>query len=227
MIKLLFFIVFILGDSFSFQQKNDIEDWNLKIKDSKRMLLDYESQNDEINASTQRTFLSYSYSWLWFKYGDLESLKNLVIQNVQTLDKDKVYYGFSSSLNYEADLILLSDADSLISGKQLWLLNIHNQTKDIVENSLPYVNFHLKNGETIQRFLPQEDSDFLESQQRNNISRFLWDDNSLLPWYSKRLLILTEVINFDEISMLEVIFDRERILIPFWDNFLDFQDFKN
>ncbi|MBD62022.1 hypothetical protein CL645_04100 [bacterium] len=227
MIKLLFFIVFILGDSFSFQQKNDIEDWNLKIKDSKRMLLDYESQNDEINASTQRTFLSYSYSWLWFKYGDLESLKNLVIQNVQTLEKDKVYYGFSSSLNYEADLILLSDADSLISGKQLWLLNIHNQTKDIVENSLPYVNFHLKNGETIQRFLPQEDSDFLESQQRNNISRFLWDDNSLLPWYSKRLLILTEVINFDEISMLEVIFDRERILIPFWDNFLDFQDFKN
>jgi len=227
MIKFLFFIILILGDSFSLQQKDDIEGWHLKIEDSKKMLSDYESQNDEINASTQRTFLSYSYSWLWFRYGDLESLKDLIIQNVQTLDKDKVYYGFSPSLDYEADLILLSDADSLISGKQLWLLNIHNQTKDTVENSLPYVNFHLKNGETIQRFLPQENSDFLQSQQGNNISRFLWDDNSLLPWYSKRLLILTEFINFDEISMLEVIFDRERILIPFWDNFLDFQDFKN
>ena len=131
------------------------------------------------------------------------------------------------SLNYEADLILLSDSDSLISGKQLWLLNIHNQTKDTVENSLPYVKFHLKNGETLQRFIPQEDDDFLQAQKGNNIVRFLWDDNSLLPWYSKRLLVLTEVISFDQILMLEVIFDKERILIPFWDNFLDFQDFKN
>ena len=227
MIKFLFFLIFILGDSFSFQEKADIEDWYLKIEDSKRMFSDYESQNDEINASTQRTFLSYSYSWLWFKYGDLESLKDLVIQNIQTLEKDKVYYGFSSSLNYEADLVLLSNSGSLISGKQLWLLNIHNQTKDTVENSLPYVNFHLKNGETLQRFIPQEDDDFLQAQKGNNITRFLWDDNSLLPWYSKRLLVLTEVIGFDQILMLEVIFDKEGILIPFWDNFLDFQDFKN
>ena len=115
MIKFLFFIILILGDSFSLQQKDDIEGWNLKIEDSKKMLSDYESQNDEINASTQRTFLSYSYSWLWFRYGDLESLKDLIIQNVQTLDKEVL--SKIKRRNFPIDQLKYSQDELDVSGK--------------------------------------------------------------------------------------------------------------
>jgi len=211
------------GDSLSFKEKADIERWYLKIQESKIDLSKYKTENDSVNSSTKLGFLSYSYSWLWFRYGDLESLKNLVEQNKKIAYEERVYYGFSESLDYEADLTLLSSDDSLVFERwQLWLLNIHNQTDKTVNNSLPYVRFYLKDGTIFERFVPEESKDFLDKQRAGSISRFLWADIPLLPWYSKRLLVLTDFIEKEEISMMELVFDKETIVIPFWGNFLSF-----
>ena len=211
------------GDSLSFKEKEDMQQWYSKIKESENLLSEYQIQDDAVNSSTKLGFLSYSYSWLWFRYGDLESLRNLIKQNKKIDYQERVYYGFSSDLDYEADLTLLSFDDNLISGEwQLWLLNIHNQTEKTVNNSLPYVKFHLKDGSVVERFLPEEEESFLEKHKSGNISRFLWNDIPLLPWYSKRLLILTEFIDKESILMMELVFDKETILIPFWGNFLNF-----
>ncbi len=211
------------GDSLSFKEKEDMQQWYSKIKESENLLSEYQIQDDTVNSSTKLGFLSYSYSWLWFRYGDLESLRNLIKQNKKIDYQERVYYGFSSDLDYEADLTLLSFDDNLISGEwQLWLLNIHNQTEKTVNNSLPYVKFHLKDGSVVERFLPEEEESFLEKHKSGNISRFLWNDIPLLPWYSKRLLILTEFIDKESILMMELVFDKETILIPFWGNFLNF-----
>jgi len=213
----------VAGDSLSFKEREDMQQWYSKIKESESLLLEYQTEDDTVNSSTKLGFLSYSYSWLWFRYGDLESLRSLIKQNEKIDYQERVYYGFSSDLDYEADLTLLSFDDNLISGEwQLWLLNIHNQTEKTVSNSLPYVKFHLKDGSVIERFLPEEEERFLEKQKSGNISRFLWNDIPLLPWYSKRLLILTELIDKESILMMELVFDKETILIPFWGNFLNF-----
>jgi len=213
----------VAGDSLSFKEKEDMQQWYSKIKESENLLSEYQIQDDTVNSSTKLGFLSYSYSWLWFRYGDLESLRNLIKQNKKIDYQERVYYGFSSDLDYEADLTLLSFDDNLISGEwQLWLLNIHNQTEKTVNNSLPYVKFHLKDGSVVERFLPEEEESFLEKHKSGNISRFLWNDIPLLPWYSKRLLILTEFIDKESILMMELVFDKETILIPFWGNFLNF-----
>ncbi len=218
-----FLLALISGDSLSFKEKEDMKQWYSRIKESKDLLAEYEIKNDSVNSSTKLGFLSYSYSWLWFRYGDLESLRDLIKQNQKIEHQERVYYGFSDNLAYEADLTLLSFDNNLISDEwQLWLLNVHNQTEKTVDNSLPYVKFHLKNGIVVERFIPEEDQGFLEEGRTGNISRFLWSDIPLLPWYSKRLLVLTEPIDKESILMLELIFDKETILIPFWDNFLNF-----
>ena len=217
----MFFLV--AGDSLTFKEKEDMQQWYSKIKESENLLSEYQIEDDIVNSSTKLGFLSYSYSWLWFRYGDLESLRNLIKQNEKIDYQERVYYGFSSDLDYEADLTLLSFDDNLISGEwQLWLLNIHNQSEKTVNNSLPYVKFHLKDGSVVERLLPEEEESFLEKQKSGSISRFLWNDIPLLPWYSKRLLILTEFIDKESILMMELVFDKETILIPFWGNFLNF-----
>ncbi|MBC8515130.1 hypothetical protein H8D30_04665 [bacterium] len=215
--SVLLVVLAVLGTQvLSVKSRSEIGMWReLRTKWAGRLESHLE-EGDFVSAEGDLSFLLYTDSWLFFRYGDGDAplrIADLRREYGETPNWALPYWGFSGDGRMEAEVSLMTrPQDKLIGGTYLtWILNIQNSTdKPIPPNDFD-VLLHFRDGSTMK---PLEGTDLLIV---NNLARYQWN-YGIRPGQDRRILLLFPKLDWGAIEGFEVKLDGSTSWIPFWEN---------